>query len=726
MKPINWLPSQQHPYASIWSVAALLAELNQLTPVFAAKYFGACSWSAICEEQIADQALLEAIGIQTPYWLRSKELFGDLPASPALLERARTCRSCLSIGFHSEIYSFALLDRCPLHNEEWLERCPACQQPLQRGLSRKSPFCCPRCHSRLAPLVLAPKYRLGPAAKAKLDEAVAVIRQICLKNRLPHRVLFVEAPASPREAALVLTKAAPLGQSETAGLVLGKYKVASSALAANSFDSVSECIERCGRDIYCRIRRRIQLELGKAWQRRLRRSLYRREPAPRREGARVTRRRASLIEPLIEAFADFRQGWERPARRLSFFDSSNAARLSRTIFANLFYNHPVAYTSMFRAPWAAAHLLAILIIRSWERAKRRRAVRSLRQTSLASVFLVGESARGWTELWAIAIGNDDPGVSRLRGAAEIQEAAAEAVQALKPQARFRPPRRQTNAFVEDLVQTLRDWGYSRPTLNGYRHTWIALAEYMSRSGLSLQELDAQRIQSFLGQRRVSAIQQARDHGAVAFAFRRYGLANPLRDYSPRECARRKGASRTLLLDLSQATAFFEALRSQVRSRGASASYLLARGLYELGCTYSEWSSVTTSQLKCASGGKLTGVQLKGGRGRAARFLRFSEEFAQELASWLKRRTPEQASPLFSRVPGKVISPSAFRHHVRKACIAAQLPSVTITALTRSYASSRLSQAEVSLDDLKTHFGHRGFRVTESYMAGVARHRPRKQ
>jgi hypothetical protein len=125
-------------------------------------------WSRYC--YVTGWSVSEALEHYVPYRLNSNLLaqppeqsmvlpFGGvisndsylaLPSAVArfcLTDTLRFCKRCWAAGVHTDLFQHLAVDRCPVHSQELLDRCPQCETPLRPTLSAclTLPYGCAAC-----------------------------------------------------------------------------------------------------------------------------------------------------------------------------------------------------------------------------------------------------------------------------------------------------------------------------------------------------------------------------------------------------------------------------------------------------------------------------------------------------------------------------------------------------------------------------------------------------
>lgn len=157
---VAWDATLVRPYESLWSLVHRFAFLNRpawqsfTSDLRWGHSFG--SFQSLVARPAAPQKLLE--------WLNRYKQAGDLLqlSKPALLRSClpswdfeklqpdlRFCGQCLREGFHSAVYQWIGLDRCPLHHVRLQTGCPQCGHKISALWTKQvldAPFGCSNCH----------------------------------------------------------------------------------------------------------------------------------------------------------------------------------------------------------------------------------------------------------------------------------------------------------------------------------------------------------------------------------------------------------------------------------------------------------------------------------------------------------------------------------------------------------------------------------------------------
>jgi hypothetical protein len=141
---LTWHRGSILPYASLWHTVLRACALNALhpadLPTTSARPTPAVDLLDIQASKIDVAALARALG-EPP----SAFDWSTLDALPAALRIAlavpqpRVCLACLASGYHSALFSVALLDACPIHHTPLLGRCH-CGAPFNSAMRSLADF----------------------------------------------------------------------------------------------------------------------------------------------------------------------------------------------------------------------------------------------------------------------------------------------------------------------------------------------------------------------------------------------------------------------------------------------------------------------------------------------------------------------------------------------------------------------------------------------------------
>lgn len=132
---LTWYRGSIRPYASLWHTLVRLGSLNRLSlsqiPDRPANIQGGRradrnTWYPLFNEanEIDTNELAIALG-ESASSLRWSHLGNVVPWIRSHFTRhLRFCKTCLSLGYHSSLYSLKLLDACPIHGEPLFDGCP--------------------------------------------------------------------------------------------------------------------------------------------------------------------------------------------------------------------------------------------------------------------------------------------------------------------------------------------------------------------------------------------------------------------------------------------------------------------------------------------------------------------------------------------------------------------------------------------------------------------------
>jgi hypothetical protein len=125
LTPLTWRGPPPRFHESLWGVLQKLSHLNALElrdrRELLAMRPGTTGYLGRLHSSIA----LEADPLQS-WSLYTMEPITVPSGEPSRLDALRFCEACLETGFHSVIFQMPELGRCPAHDLELQERCPAC------------------------------------------------------------------------------------------------------------------------------------------------------------------------------------------------------------------------------------------------------------------------------------------------------------------------------------------------------------------------------------------------------------------------------------------------------------------------------------------------------------------------------------------------------------------------------------------------------------------------
>lgn len=131
---LTWYRGSIRPYASLWHTLIRLGSLNRLKlsqlPDRTSKNQRTRSprytWYPLFNEanEVDTHALAVALG-ESPAVMRWSHLGNSPPWFRShFTGHLRFCRTCLTQGYHSSLYSLTLLHACPIHGEPFVDGCP--------------------------------------------------------------------------------------------------------------------------------------------------------------------------------------------------------------------------------------------------------------------------------------------------------------------------------------------------------------------------------------------------------------------------------------------------------------------------------------------------------------------------------------------------------------------------------------------------------------------------
>lgn len=400
---VNGLPRRESSYCSPWAVVAACARLNRVRPQTLGRSLGCHRWEVLVEGRFRPDRLDGLVPRAS--WRPRAHFFGTAPAVGQYLMSQQYCRSCLRFGFDCELYRFAALTHCPIHQEPWLTHCPVCSRALADGLSTQVGLACHGCSFSFVDEALLRSAKLAPSQLEALETAVQRVRRAFLELRLPERALFVHLPTSKRAAAQTLMAVCDEGPPSVCLQVAG----------------LTESVERNPRRLgdvrwkYYPTTRQAALEVY----------LWTRRRALREVGARIGRlhafRRAAergarsrqlptanlVADPMCAAFIAFRETWEAPdSDHLLFVSAPSRKTLGMQLWRQVVARCPVACRSAKRVPWAAARLFATVFSASWKALL----ALHLGQPVLAEcpLWLRASARSDCRELWRLRLGAAEP------------------------------------------------------------------------------------------------------------------------------------------------------------------------------------------------------------------------------------------------------------------------------------------------------------------------------
>lgn len=154
---LTWHPGSLRPYASLWHTLQRAAALNRLRigdlPDFQGCQSGDTDHTVspvnvLLNERSEEGQIRVALSTDVlATWLgEPASLFawshlGALPhwARQLVFPGFRLCRQCLTAGYHSALTSICLLQACPIHGTELVDKC-TCGRPFVNRLSGASLF----------------------------------------------------------------------------------------------------------------------------------------------------------------------------------------------------------------------------------------------------------------------------------------------------------------------------------------------------------------------------------------------------------------------------------------------------------------------------------------------------------------------------------------------------------------------------------------------------------
>lgn len=156
--PFTWLPGWFIPHESTWSLAARIAVANHVPTrqvheeLFAPLGLSPYSWLIGGEE--GSQWLADLLGLQKS--LANTAFLDDL-IEPGVDDKLRAkhlryCPECLKQHFHSALFQFSLLEKCPIHRLPLQDSCPHCGTTNHRQALDVAPETrCPKCEMAFIP-----------------------------------------------------------------------------------------------------------------------------------------------------------------------------------------------------------------------------------------------------------------------------------------------------------------------------------------------------------------------------------------------------------------------------------------------------------------------------------------------------------------------------------------------------------------------------------------------
>jgi hypothetical protein len=163
-----FLPGWRSPAESVWSLLSKFQLLNRITLAELIAFVCGAHLKHPPEQlDLRASEHVSATAMTAQFALAPNDLheaFAFHHTNDVLSEvyshHLRFCARCLASGFHTIVFQFRPLRRCPLHNTRLRSRCPHCGQLLAYridGALAQYPYQCSHCQYRLAPHLEAPR-----------------------------------------------------------------------------------------------------------------------------------------------------------------------------------------------------------------------------------------------------------------------------------------------------------------------------------------------------------------------------------------------------------------------------------------------------------------------------------------------------------------------------------------------------------------------------------------
>lgn len=150
--PFTWLPGWFRPHESLWSLAYRLGVANRVPTkqvyeeLFAPLQLSKYGW--LMAGKGGSQELADLLGL--PISLASTAFMDDVVSARVeeekLAKHIRYCPLCLEDHFHSVLFQFRALEKCPIHHAPLEDVCPHCKKTNHRHAlevtpEEKCPYC---------------------------------------------------------------------------------------------------------------------------------------------------------------------------------------------------------------------------------------------------------------------------------------------------------------------------------------------------------------------------------------------------------------------------------------------------------------------------------------------------------------------------------------------------------------------------------------------------------
>jgi len=155
---LTWRPQGFARFESLWSIAHKIAHLNHVAATSLFRVIGrgprlTRPWANVGLSSLENfdvPRMARLLGIPVNAIKLSVPGAYSLPSSGdvanARSHSLRYCPVCIGCGFHSPIYQYLHLTRCPIHREQLIDVCPSCKFPIIDTLANRAllnPYGCP-------------------------------------------------------------------------------------------------------------------------------------------------------------------------------------------------------------------------------------------------------------------------------------------------------------------------------------------------------------------------------------------------------------------------------------------------------------------------------------------------------------------------------------------------------------------------------------------------------